>query len=193
MRLQVGDPPVLLAQPRGRLFAFGGDRPLHRLQLTGHPVAGRLGAAGVLFGLAAFTLVLRDQLPSLFLNALGLGPRLPGLLFRSGAPGPVPLRSAMHGWARVIFHPEPALALLDGGKRDFPYEEGLPEPQLVRGGGPLRGRPKVTALNDQHTFLRDAAVSVGDAVRLGLSHPCTAFDKWTLIPVLDDADAPTPA
>jgi len=107
------------------------------------------------------------------------------------AVSPLPLRSAMHGWSRVISRPEPGLALLDGGKRDFPYDEGLPEPQRVRGGGELTGA-RVTALNDQHTFLRDADVRVGDVVRLGLSHPCTAFDKWNLIPVLDDAHAPDP-
>lgn len=104
-----------------------------------------------------------------------------------------PLRSAMHGWARVVSRPEAQLALLDGGKRDFPYDEGLPEPQLVRGEGALTGG-KVTALNDQHAFLRDAGdlAPVGAVVRLGLSHPCTAFDKWTLIPVLDDADSADP-
>ncbi|MCO6009844.1 alanine racemase [Actinoallomurus purpureus] len=104
----------------------------------------------------------------------------------------VPLRSAMHGWARVVSRPEPALALLDGGKRDFPYDEGLPEPQLVRCRGPLPGGAHVSAMNDQHAFLRDAGVSVGDVVRLGLSHPCTAFDKWALIPVVDDAEADRP-
>jgi D-serine deaminase-like pyridoxal phosphate-dependent protein len=92
----------------------------------------------------------------------------------------------------VISQPERALALLDGGKRDFPYDEGLPEPQLVRGASRLRDCGRVTALNDQHTFLRDADIRVGDVVRLGLSHPCTAFDKWNLIPVVDDADAAQP-
>jgi D-serine deaminase-like pyridoxal phosphate-dependent protein len=29
-------------------------------------------------------------------------------------------------------------------------------------------------------------------VRFGLSHPCTAFDKWSLVPVLDDASADDP-
>ncbi|MFD0683556.1 amino acid deaminase [Actinomadura fibrosa] len=103
------------------------------------------------------------------------------------------LRSAMHGWARVVSRPEPALALLDAGKRDLPFDEGLPEPQLVRGKGtdPVKGA-RVTALNDQHAFLRNADVEVGDVVRLGLSHPCTALDKWTLIPVVDDADAAEP-
>jgi D-serine deaminase-like pyridoxal phosphate-dependent protein len=56
----------------------------------------------------------------------------------------------------------------------------------------LPDRGRVTALNDQHTFLRDADVRVGDIVRLGLSHPCTAFDKWNLIPVINDADAAQP-
>lgn len=107
-----------------------------------------------------------------------------------------PLTSAMHGWARVLSRPEPGLALLDGGKRDFPYDEGLPTPQRLLGGpdGFFRGA-SVSAFADQHAFLRidpSAALEVGDVVRLGLSHPCTAFDKWTLIPVLDDASSPDP-
>jgi D-serine deaminase-like pyridoxal phosphate-dependent protein len=101
-------------------------------------------------------------------------------------------RAAMHGWARVVSHPEPNLSLLDAGKRDLPFDEGLPIPELVRGGKQASG--VVTALNDQHTFLRDAGdtAPVGAVLRLGLSHPCTAFDKWTLIPVLDDADSANP-
>jgi D-serine deaminase-like pyridoxal phosphate-dependent protein len=104
-----------------------------------------------------------------------------------------PLRSAMHGWARVVSRPEPGLALLDAGKRDLPFDEGLPEPQLVRGGGDLTGA-HVSALNDQHTFLRvtGAKPDIGDVVRLGLSHPCTAMDKWQLVPVVDDAGAADP-
>jgi len=109
--------------------------------------------------------------------------------FSRGA-GPA-LRSAMHGWARVVSHPEPGLALLDAGKRDLPFDEGLPEPIAVRGRAAPPGGT-VTALNDQHAFLEGAAVEVGDVVRLGLSHPCTALDKWTLIPVVDDAAADRP-
>ncbi|CAM4273586.1 alanine racemase [Nocardia ninae] len=108
-----------------------------------------------------------------------------------------PLRSAMHGWARTLSRPEPELALLDAGRRDLPFDEGLPVPQRVAGpeGSALDPAATVSALNDQHTFLRLPAgteLPVGAVVRLGLSHPCTAFDKWRLIPVIDDADAPSP-
>ena len=104
------------------------------------------------------------------------------------------LTPAMRGYARVVSHPEPGLALLDGGKRDFPYDEGLPVPFGVAAalGGdeqPLVGA-SVTALNDQHAFLRSDAplpVAIGDVVSLGLSHPCTAFDKRRWLPVVERA------
>ncbi len=119
----------------------------------------------------------------------GISPLIPGRVER-------PLRSAMHGWARTVSRPEPELALLDAGKRDLPFDEGMPVPQRVSGTGTL-GKSEVTALNDQHAFLRLPGgtaddVPVGTVVRLGLSHPCTAFDKWRLIPVVDDADAANP-
>lgn len=34
-----------------------------------------------------------------------------------------------------------------------------------------------------------ANLKVGDLVGCGISHPCTAFDKWRLIPVVDDSYA----
>jgi D-serine deaminase-like pyridoxal phosphate-dependent protein len=43
---------------------------------------------------------------------------------------------------------------------------------------------------DQHAFLKfnpEANLKVGDLVGCGISHPCTAFDKWRLIPVVDDS------
>ena len=84
--------------------------------------------------------------------------------------GTAALAPAMRGYARVVSHPEPRLALLDGGKRDFPYDEGLPVPFGVAtalGGDetPLAGA-SVTALNDQHAFLRsDAPLPVVDRRR----------------------------
>lgn len=111
--------------------------------------------------------------------------------------GRQPFKAGMHGWARVVSQPEPGLAILDAGKRDLPVDEGLPGPQLI---GPALGgtmQPLVgadiTAVNDQHCFMTfDAGTTTvrpGDVVRLGLSHPCTALDKWTVIPVLADTEA----
>ncbi|GAA1726660.1 alanine racemase [Brachybacterium phenoliresistens] len=107
---------------------------------------------------------------------------------------------AMHAWVRVLSRPEPTLALLDGGKRDLSFDEGLPEPQRAMPGFGAASRrlegARATAMNDQHTFLEipaDDPLAVGDVVRLGLSHPCTALDKWRLIPVIDDAEAADPA
>jgi D-serine deaminase-like pyridoxal phosphate-dependent protein len=116
---------------------------------------------------------------------------------RPGAGG-APLTSAMHAWARVVSRPEPGLALLDAGKRDVPFDEGLPEPQLAADALGAPARPlagEITAVNDQHAFLRlppDAVLDVGHVVRLGLSHPCTAFDKWREVPVVAGADEPDP-
>ena len=110
-----------------------------------------------------------------------------------GVEDPRALRVGMFACARVVSMPEPGLALLDAGKRDVPYDEGLPVPLGVaaRLGDPLRPLDgEVTALNDQHAFLRppeSAQLALGDVVTLGLSHPCTAFDKWRLIPVVDAA------
>ncbi|MFE0020202.1 alanine racemase [Amycolatopsis sp. NPDC059021] len=99
------------------------------------------------------------------------------------------LRPAMRAWARVTSLPEPGLALLTAGKRDLSFDAWPPEPQVVRGAdGVIRPLTDCTAdqINDQHVFVKVAAgnaIAVGDWVGLGLAYPCTAFDKWQLIPV----------
>ena len=104
-----------------------------------------------------------------------------------------PLRSALRAWAQVTSRPGPDLALLTAGKRDVPYDIDLPMPVAIRtadGVKPLSGG-QITALNDQHAFLSGAVdVEVGDWIGLDLSHPCTTFEKWQLIPVVD-ADGET--
>ncbi|WP_091451619.1 amino acid deaminase [Actinokineospora iranica] len=111
------------------------------------------------------------------LSPLGAHPRLAN----------VPrFRSALRAWAQVQSRPEPGLALLAAGKRDLPYDLGMPEPQVLRTAEGTRALSgcRVTALADQHTFMTvGAEVEVGDWVGLGLSHPCTVFDKWPLLPV----------
>ena len=58
----------------------------------------------------------------------------------------------------------------------------------------------IVAMNDQHSYLAltggDAASDarfggVGSVVSLGLSHPCTTFDKWRYLPVVAAQDSPT--
>jgi D-serine deaminase-like pyridoxal phosphate-dependent protein len=95
---------------------------------------------------------------------------------------PLPaLRPALELWARVLSSPEPGLAIAGFGKRDAPYDLGLP---IVRSHSGVQ----VEALNDHHAFLRGGSLAVGDVVVCGISHPCTAFDKWPLIDVVDDDD-----
>ncbi|WP_426593961.1 alanine racemase [Cellulomonas sp. McL0617] len=92
------------------------------------------------------------------------------------------LHPALRVWAHVLSTPEPGMALVGAGKRDVPYDAGLPV-VLNKAGW------TVTRTNDQHAFL-DAddeadALAPGDLLELGISHPCTAFDKWRVIPILD--------
>ncbi|WP_329109494.1 alanine racemase [Micromonospora sp. NBC_01699] len=113
--------------------------------------------------------------------------RLPG----AGALEPA-LEPALELWAQVTSTPEPGLAIVGMGKRDAPYDEGLPVPLRVRRvGGAVGGADgvRVTRLNDHHTYLDLASnveIGPGDLVCFGISHPCTAFDKWRSIPVVDD-------
>jgi D-serine deaminase-like pyridoxal phosphate-dependent protein len=102
---------------------------------------------------------------------------------------PFPLEPALRVWAVVISTPEPGLALLNAGKRDLSFDLDLPIPLAVlRGDSTLpAGGLTVTALNDQHAYLHDPAgtVRVGDWVEFGISHPCTTFDRWAALPLVD--------
>jgi D-serine dehydratase len=82
------------------------------------------------------------------------------------------------------------------GKRDVSYDD-LPVPlRWFRPSGLSQRAPTslapghvVTGLNDQHchmTLPPDSPLSVGDMVAFGISHPCLTFDKWQVIPVVDD-------
>jgi D-serine deaminase-like pyridoxal phosphate-dependent protein len=113
--------------------------------------------------------------------------------FGSRLPNTEPLKEALEVWGVVLSRPEPELALLGFGKRDVSYDLELPVPRLVKRASeavrPLKGAGSVTALNDQHAYMRLEAgedLAVGDLVGCGISHPCTAFDKWRLLPVVDD-------
>lgn len=99
------------------------------------------------------------------------------------------LRPALRAWAQVSSRPEPGLLLVTMGRRDVSYDERLPVPLLVRRRHETRVRPfraTVTALNDQHGYLRGTGADIGDWVGFGISHPCTALERWRVIPVVED-------
>ncbi|MGW1253902.1 amino acid deaminase [Streptomyces sp. NPDC002513] len=100
------------------------------------------------------------------------------------------LEPAFRLWTQVISRPSAEQAFANAGKRDAAYDLDLPVARTVRREGTERPAAgiEVTALSDQHLWLRtgpEADVEVGDWVGLGLSHPCTSFDKWQVIPVVE--------
>ncbi|MES2322193.1 MAG: amino acid deaminase [Pseudomonadota bacterium] len=104
------------------------------------------------------------------------------------------LQPALEVWSMVQSLPEPGLAILTMGKRDASYDIDLPIPLVWHRPGP--GMPaalpegcSIVKMNDQHAYLQlpdGHALAVGDLVGCGISHPCTTFDKWTLLLAVDD-------
>lgn len=106
----------------------------------------------------------------------------------------VPDEGALHPafrlWAQVVSRPTSEQAFANAGKRDAAYDIDLPEAQVVHRGGVDRPSTGVTitGLSDQHAWIRttpEADLAVGDWIGMGLSHPCTSFDKWQLIPLVE--------
>jgi D-serine deaminase-like pyridoxal phosphate-dependent protein len=116
----------------------------------------------------------------------------PGVQPGGAGRGPA-LRPALEVWTRVLSAPEPGLAIADAGRREAPVDQGPPVPLRVRRpGGETADATgmRVARLDDEHAYLRvppGNPLRPGDLVCLGISHPCTAFDKWPLIPVVDEA------
>ncbi|MFF0510706.1 amino acid deaminase [Streptomyces sp. NPDC004250] len=172
--------------------------------------AGRFGAGGLdEIVLSAGGSAWFDAVADVFAEVPGLS--LPVLkLLRSGAyvshddghyrevtpfnrvPAEGALEPAFRLWTQVVSRPSSEQAFANAGKRDAAYDLDLPFAQVVRpaDGGPERAATgiAVTGLSDQHAWLRtapEAELAVGDWLGLGLSHPCTSFDKWQLIPVAE--------
>ncbi len=118
------------------------------------------------------------------LSPLGLHPRVPGDIFRA----------ALEVWAPVLSRPEPSRLIIGAGKRDVSTDGLLPRITrwVERGTRRIRSLPaawRAVRVDDQHAYFDvepDTTVSVGDLVSLGISHPCTTFDKWKVIWVVDD-------
>jgi D-serine dehydratase len=104
------------------------------------------------------------------------------------------LEPALEVWALVQSRPEPGRAILTMGKRDVGYDAGLPLPvRWFRAGmeapAPMPAGHVVVALNDQHahmTLPADSPLAYGDMVGFGIGHPCTTFERWQLIWLVDE-------
>ncbi|MET8716736.1 amino acid deaminase, partial [Streptomyces sp. NPDC004735] len=102
------------------------------------------------------------------------------------------LQPSFRLWAQVVSRPTAEQAFVNAGKRDAAYDLDLPEAQVVRSARDGSVRPAtgitVSGLSDQHGWVRTepgAELEVGDWIGMGLSHPCTSFDKWQLIPLVE--------
>ena len=124
------------------------------------------------------------------------------LAAREGGKAGQGLLPALEIWTMVLSRPEPNLAILTMGKRDASHDLGLPRPIAAHrpgAGGKAAGQalalPQgavIDKMNDQHAYLRwpegvEADLQVGDLVGCGISHPCTTFDKWPMMLIVDDA------
>ena len=105
------------------------------------------------------------------------------------------LRAAFEGWGVALSRPEPTTLVVGLGKRDLAADLDLPVPLIARSASgldmPLDGRMTVRRLMDQHAICDidpDLSIGPGDLVSFGISHPCAAFDRRRVIPVLDDDD-----
>jgi D-serine dehydratase len=78
------------------------------------------------------------------------------------------------------------------GKRDCPYDYYLPTPlRRYRSDEDTLDLSacRITRMNDQHAYMNfpeGLDLRFGDRIASGISHPCTAFDKWRFIPIVND-------
>ncbi len=104
---------------------------------------------------------------------------------------PGDLEPAMEVWTLVQSIPEPGRAILTCGKRDIGFDTGWPVPlRRIRDGAATAfgAFHKITGMNDQHAYLLGPTdlLRVGDTVVLGVAHPCATFDRWQVIPLVDE-------
>ena len=94
---------------------------------------------------------------------------------------------AIEVWAQVISKPEKGFGVLNLGKRDIGNDLHNPIPIKSYDGQVKSFSAVIEKLNDQHGYLRGRQeFSLAQLIGLGISHPCTTFDKWGLIPLVND-------
>ena len=94
---------------------------------------------------------------------------------------------AIEVWAQVISAPEKDFGVLNLGKRDIGCDLHNPIPVARYSDKLSKFSGEIEKLNDQHGFLRSTEeFAISELIGLGISHPCTTFDKWRLIPLVND-------
>lgn len=110
----------------------------------------------------------------------------------SPVPGLIPALSVR---SAVLSTPESGIAVVGAGKRDLPYDAGLPvflSAHSADGAWKEGATAVVRDLFDHHTVLTGVSgVEVTDVVDFGISHPCSAFDRWPEYVVTDGNGHPT--
>ena len=119
------------------------------------------------------------------LSPLGAHPRVAGDVFHA----------ALEVWAPVLSRPEPTRLILGAGRRDLSTDSLFPVAKKwvqrgTREVRPIDVRLRAVKVDDQHAYLDvdpSCDIAVGDYVGLGISHPCTTFDKWRIMLIVDDS------
>lgn len=101
------------------------------------------------------------------------------------------LRPALQVFAPVLSRPDRETVVIGAGRRDVSSDRSLPLVLAVsRNGHSVRAEgAESRRLYDQHLVVsvpQSCDWRAGDEVELGISHPCTTFDKWQWLPVVDD-------
>ena len=146
-----------------------------RIRIANHPVRIVVRSGGY---------ISHDDIGLHRVSPLGASPRIEDI---------DPLRPAIEVWGAVLSRPEPTRALIGVGKRDVSGDGRLPiakkifrrKTRTVESIGPI----DVATLNDQHAFLDidpSFQLDVGDLIGFGIGHPCTTFDKWRTLLMVDD-------
>ena len=172
----------LFADPAQVIISAGGSA---YYDLVAQEISGRSPGAGLLPILRSGCYVTHDA---------GFYRRSLSRIQHRAVAGPAPdLVPALEVWSRVISRPQPDQAIVLMGKRDVSYDIDLPSarwwfrqgrhaaPESISG---LR----VHKLNDQHAYVAvpaEADLAVGDLLGFDISHPCTTFDKWSLLLEVD--------
>ncbi len=187
----------------GRIFEVG-EHCLSKGLFAGKPI---LTAGGSAFYDIAANLLLRGGVGSSFQVILRSGCYLTqdnghyermahNIAGRSGiAAGLGPgLRPALELWAYVLSRPEPGRVIAGLGKRDASFDMCLPKPigWSAQGTGQVQllgDNHSTVRLDDQHAYLdvpTGSPLQVGDMLCFGISHPCTTFDRWPALYVVND-------